>query len=438
VIGLVAAAVVLSGLVAVAAIRSDDGCGQAVTSVSAARSSSPFLGAQQWAEQPDRDRDALVRALQRAPAPFGEVVGAVGYHYEQWAQVSSYAQGIGVRTRDNPDFTMLDDRTLEPRWSVEVHSKRSAYDASDRSYVVATQPSGSAPDLVSLDADTGRRQWCAHLGGRPVSAQDPFAPHLFDDGDLAVLGPGSGRSERVVRLSGRDGSTLWDRTLDTGAGDFLGELGDDTLLMGGRDQFAVSDPEQTEELPAGPSLALVSAISGKTLWSRRSPAGSDEHVVGTDPGTGTFVVQEWNDRTGTTRLVARDRDGARVWSAVPARGSAFDATLRSATVLVRAGNRWAAYDIADGRRLWTRVVPNLPQFLPYGFELDSVPMLDERRALIGGTTALHTLDLRTGEMDPARLPTDGVNTTYWPYQLAVSPRLIAVATNTGAVLVRRE
>jgi hypothetical protein len=41
-------------------------------------------------------------------------------------------------------------------------------------------------------------------------------------------------------------------------------------------------------------------------------------------------------------------------------------------------------------------------------------------------------------MTAARLPTDGINTTYWPYQLAVSPRHIAVATNTGAVVVRRE
>jgi hypothetical protein len=41
-------------------------------------------------------------------------------------------------------------------------------------------------------------------------------------------------------------------------------------------------------------------------------------------------------------------------------------------------------------------------------------------------------------MTSARLPTDGVSTTYWPYQLAVSGGLIAVATNTGAVVVRRE
>ncbi len=106
---------------------------------------------------------------------------------------------------------------------------------------------------------------------------------------------------------------------------------------------------------------------------------------------------------------------------------------------MRAKNRWSAYDIENGHRLWTRVLPDKPQLLPYGFELDSIPMLDEDHALIGTTTALRTLDLRTGAMtSPAPLPTDGINTTYWPYQLAVSAGLIAVATNTGAVVVRRE
>ena len=75
---------------------------------------------------------------------------------------------------------------------------------------------------------------------------------------------------------------------------------------------------------------------------------------------------------------------------MPARGAYFDAALREGRILVRAGNRWSAYAVADGHRLWRRTVPAQPQFLPYGFELDSVPMLDADHALIGGTTALHT------------------------------------------------
>ncbi len=149
-------------------------------------------------------------------------------------------------------------------------------------------------------------------------------------------------------------------------------------------------------------------------------------------------MQEWDGSTRTARLTAIDRDGKDVWSVVPSPGKAFDAALRTGRVLVRAGEQWSAYDLADGHRLWRRSVPARPQFLPYGFELDSVPLLDEDHVLIGGTTALHTLDLGTGAMTSAALPTDGINTTYWPYQLAVTDRLIAIATNTGAVVVRRE
>src|SRR4051812_939551 len=198
--------VLLVGAGAVAYARHQDTCGDAVTSLPASKSRSPFLDTEQRAEQPDKNRDTLVETLSKDPAPIGAVLGAVGYHYEQWAQVSSYAQGIGVRTRDNPDFTMLQERadTLKPRWSVQVDTKRSAYDASEKRYLVATMPTATAPDLVALDADNGHRRWCAHLGGGVVHAADPFATQFLDDEGLAVLGPGSGDGERVVRLSGED------------------------------------------------------------------------------------------------------------------------------------------------------------------------------------------------------------------------------------------
>jgi outer membrane protein assembly factor BamB len=365
------------------------------------------------------------------------VVGAVGYHYEQWAQVSAYAQGIGVRTRDNPDFTMLDDETLRPRWSVQVTTKRSAYDASAKRYLVATMPKDSPPDVVALDAGSGRRIWCASLEQK-VRESDPFATQFLDDQDVAVLGPAEGSRERIVRLSARDGELVWERALDADSGDFLGDMGDGTLLAGGRAQYELFDPASRDKRPEGVGLVLLSARDGSTIWTRREPAGSDVHVLGTDPATGIAVVQEWDGRAGTALLRAVNREGNQEWFAVPAQGDNFDATLRSGRVLVRVGNRWSAYDIENGRRLWTRTVPAQPQFLPYGFELDSIPLLDADHVLIGGTTALHTLDLRTGAMTSAPLPTDGINTTYWPYQLAVSERLIALATNTGAVVVRRE
>jgi outer membrane protein assembly factor BamB len=422
---------------AVAYARTRDDCGDQVTSLPASRSSSPFLSADQRAEQPDRDRDRLVTALEAAPNPFGAVLGAVGYHYEQWARVEGFAQGIGVRTRDNPDFTMLDD-TLKPRWSVQVDTKRSTYDASDRHYLVATMPAASSPDLVAIDADNGHRLWCSTLGEAIVGPDDPFATQILDDEDVVVLGPGSGRKERLVRLDGRDGSQLWQRTLDADSGDYLGELSPGKLLLGGREQFRLFDSGSVERRPAGTALVLVSAGDGKTIWTRPAAKGSDLHVLGTDPDTGTAVAQDWSTRSGSARLIAIDSDGTSKWSVVPARGEYFDAALRSGRILVRAKDRWSAYSVEDGHRLWTRELPDRPQLLPYGFELDSISMLDDEHALLGTTTALRTLDLGTGAItSTAPLPRDGINTTYWPYQVAVGAGLIAVATNTGAVVVRR-
>ena len=403
----------------------------------ASKSTSPFLDAEQRAEQPDRDRDRLVAAMQAAPPPFGEVLGAVGYHYEQWAQLSAYAQGIGVRTRHNPDFTMLDDEQLRPMWSVAVRTPKSTYDASDRSYLVATLPAGAAPDLVRLSAETGRRKWCATLEGPGVQGDDPFATQILPDEGVAVLGPGEGDEERLVRLSGEDGEQVWARNLDADSGDFLGDMGDETLLVGGREQFRLFDPESLSNRPEGPALVLVSAKDGDDhldeTSSRRLRRARPRHRPGDPQGIrpgdrrGRADPTDRAGREGRRGLVEDARPGDHVRRDPAVRA---DPRARGQPVVgVRRGGGAAAVDPA---------VPERPQFLPYGFELDSVPLLDADHALIGGTTALHTLDLRNGTMTSARLPTDGISTTYWPYEVVVSPGLIGVATNTGAVVVRRE
>jgi hypothetical protein len=437
-VGLLTGALVLAGVGAVAVTRWLPRCGDHVVELSPDRSSSPFLDAGERAEQPDHDRDTLVEALAAAPAPFGEVVGAVGYHYEQWAQVDSFAQGVGVRTRDNPDFTMLDDQTLEPRWSVEVQTRRSTYDASDRRYLVGTLPGDADAEVVALDAEDGQRVWCTTLEGQRVEEGQSFLTQLLDDEDVVVLTGGPDRDERLVRLSGEDGSQVWEERHPADEGDHLGSLGEDVLVAGGSPQALLVDPVLLSRRTEGQALVAFSAEDGTRRWSRRTAAGTGLHVVGTDAGAGVVVIAEWSGPRPTGRLRALDRDGRELWSVRPAGPGPFDATVRAGRVLVRSDTRWAAYDVAGGDPLWQRVVPARPQFLPYGFELDSLPLLDGDHALVGGTTALHTLDLRTGAMTAARLPTDGINTTHWPYQLAVTERLIAVATNTGAVVVRRD
>jgi outer membrane protein assembly factor BamB len=139
------------------------------------------------------------------------------------------------------------------------------------------------------------------------------------------------------------------------------------------------------------------------------------------------------------RVFALDRFGMPAWSVEPFPGYHLDATLRNGRVLVRGHDRLAGYDAATGRRLWQRLTRggSSGQFFPYGFELDTVPFLDDDHVLLPTTTAVRSLDLDTGRMTSYPLPRDGINTTYWPYQLAVTARLVAVVTNTGAVLLSR-
>ncbi len=433
-----AVAVVLTGAgLGARTLLREDACGTAVTSLAAAGSRSPFLDAAGRRQQPDENRDALVAAFEAPTSPYGEVMGAVGYHYEQWARLSSFTQGLGIRTRDNPDFTMLDNATLRPRWSAQVATDSSTWDASESRYLITTRPTSAAPEMVALDADDGRRVWCADLGGPALEEAENLATQILDDDSVVVLRQGPGTDEQLRLLDGREGEQRWTRSYAADEGDFLGSLGDGLLLAGGSAQFRLFDPPLLAARPAGQALVALSAEDGRRQWSYETAAGSGVHVVGTDPASGTAVLVEWTAGVASGRLFALDRDGQETWSVTPGGTTYFDTTLRAGRVLVRSGNEFSAYALESGELLWKRSVPAQPQFLPYGFELDGVPLLDADHALLGTTTALRSLDLRDGSITALRLPTDGVSTTYWPYQVALTPGLLAVATNTGTVVVRR-
>ncbi len=433
-----AGAVVLTAAgVGARALLRDDPCGTAVTSLPASESRSPFLDAAGRQQQPDEDRDKLVEAFEVQNSPYGEVMGAVGYHYEQWARLSSFTQGLGIRTRDNPDFTMLDNATLRPRWSAQVDTDSSTWDASEARYLITLRPTTSSPQVVALDAGDGHRVWCADLGGTALEQGDGLATQILDDDSVVVLRQGPGTDEHAVLLDGQDGHERWNHSYAADEGDFLGSIGEGLLLAGGSAQFRLFDPPSLGDRAAEQSLVAFSAASGRRAWSYDTPSGSGVHVVGTDPVTGTAVLVQWTAGSTAGRLFALDRDGNQVWSVSPPGSTYFDTTLRSGQVLVRAGNEFSAYAMRTGELSWKRSVRAQPQFLPYGFELDAVPLIDDDHALLGTTTALRTLDLRDGSITALRLPTDGISTTYWPYQVAVTPGLLAVATNTGTVVVRR-
>lgn len=415
---------VLTGVGVVVAWRSEERpCGAAVATYDAASSTSPFADP---AEPADR---RLVRALGR----YGEVVGAYGYDYEP-PQVTSYAAGLGVRLRDDNRFTLLDDTTLEPRWSAAVGTPSSTFDRSGSEYVVVTLPADSAPEVVALDLGSGERRWCASLGGDPVT-DEPVSTRVLDDGSVLVL-VGGDSGQRLLRV-GADG-TAWTSEPAAGAGDRLETSADDDLVVaGGSPLTDLLDPGALAGNDDEVALAGVAVDDGATRWTVPGGQGRDLSLAGV-AGDGTVVVVEAVDGEEQPTLVGRSPDdGSERWRVAPARGTAFDTTVRGDRVLVRAGSTWTAYGAADGERLWTFSAPSTPQYLPYGTVLDALPSLDPDTLLVGGTEALVTLDLRDGSRRSVPLPTDGVATTYWPVALAASPSLVAVVTNTATVVVRR-
>lgn len=410
-----------------------------------ASTTSPLLGARQRATRPDAHRDRLVRVLGRWGPPFGRVLGAAGYDYGQYLHVAALPGGLGVWTRDDPAMAFLPDGSLRPRWGVRTDTRSSAWDASPERFLDIALPRHRAPSMSALSLADGHSLWCARLGTSPVGPGAPLATQVLGDspagsrdrGGVVALTPGPPGEVVLSRLAAADGAVRWHRAVMAGGGDFLGDLGGGTLVAGGVPAWRLADPSWLARQPDRTSLAGVSARTGALRWTWQSSAGSAVHVLGADPATGRVVVMSWG--SGGAQVFALDRTGDLVWSVEPFAGFHLDATLRSAAgagwVLVRGHDRLAAYDEATGRRLWQRRTPVQPQFFPYGFELDSVPFLDGSHVLLPTTTAVRSLDLDTGAMSSYPLPTDGVSTTYWPYQLAVTAREVAVVTNTGAVVL---
>jgi hypothetical protein len=118
--------------------------------------------------------------------------------------------------------------------------------------------------------------------------------------------------------------------------------------------------------------------------------------------------------------------------------AAFEATLRDGVVVMKSASALYGYDAATGKQLWTEKVPTDRTYFPYGFTLGQMPSLDDTHVLVPTTTDLVVLDVRDGSQRPYPLPVDGINTTYWPYQLLATPDLLGVMTNTGAVVARRQ
>lgn len=389
----------------------------------------PLLDPAQMQEQPDERLDVLAAAVEAMEPPFGEVLAGVGYDYDQWLSLYGIDGGVLAFTKNNAPVTLLDADDLTPRWSLRPASKRIAWDAADDRFLLLDLAADTGTRVSAYDVADGEQVWCAELDQEHRDG-DPVSTTFLDNGDVLVALP-DGRRMAITRLSD-SGERTWSRTFDgVGTGDYLGQLDDDLVLVGGTEEFRLA--EQALDTEAGPVIRALEASDGNPAWSWNGDAGTVVHVVGVTDGR--VVVTERS--ADGVRLFALSGQGEELWSTVP-EDAAFEATLRNGMVLMKSAAALYGYDSATGSLEWEVEVPTDRTYFPYGFTLGQMPSLDADRVLVPTTTELVALDVHDGSQEAFPLPVDGISTTYWPYQLLATPDLLGVVTNTGGVVARRE
>jgi outer membrane protein assembly factor BamB len=388
----------------------------------------PLLGVAQMRDQPDAHLDQLAAAVTAMAAPFGDVLGGVGYDYNQWIHLYGLDAGMLAFTKNNAPVTLLDPRTLGPRWSLRPDSKDIAWDASADRFLLLDLSARADTRVSAYDVADGHRVWCASVGQRHRSGAPVSTTFLAGDAVLTALPEGDRIA--VTRLS-HTGATVWSRSYaGASRADYLGPLTDRLVVVGGTEEYHLAD--QAPSSKAGPVITAFDARDGKPAWSWDAEADSLVHVVGVDSGR-VLAVERGADGV---HLLSLSDAGRQLWSTSPA-DAAYEATLRGGVVVMKSASGLSGYDDRTGRPLWNVKVPTDRTYFPYGFTLAQMPSLDDTHVLVPTTTALVVLDVRDGSEVSYPLPVDGINTTYWPYQLLATPDLLGVVTNTGAVVTRR-
>ncbi|MGH3413688.1 MAG: PQQ-binding-like beta-propeller repeat protein [Marmoricola sp.] len=418
VLALVAAAVV----VLVVRRGHRGGCAGSDRPLAAGSVSSPFDTGHDPVQPGDRRLSRLVSAARGWRR--GHVVGAVGYDYGQWLTVAGLPGRLGTWTKRNARFAVLDPDRLAPAWGIEEGADPHAYDTSGTRFFGIEEPKHSPPEVTSYALSDGNPAWCATVGSRPLGRDGALSTLALPGGDLLAL---SGPRHRITLSRVGAGVDRSRPVTGVGRADFLGGPWHGVVVAGGRPQYELG--------AARPGGAVVSGLglgSRRTRWRYRVPSGTGVHVLGGTPRTVVMLRQGGRGQ----RLVGLEPATGRTrWSTRPRR-PVLDAALFGGVVVVREQHGLRAYDADTGRAGWFDPVPTRPQPYPYGFVLAEQPMPDSGHVLLGQTRALVSVDLATGRMRRYRLPVDGINTTWWPYQLVVTRRLLVVVTNTGAVALR--
>lgn len=441
---LVAAVLVAVGAVVVvrAVSAEDPGCSDARV-----EARSPLLDVAGMAAQPDPRLDVLTTAVEEMEAPFGPVVAGVGYDYNQWLRAYGVPGGVLTWTKNNAPVTLLDAASLEPRWSLRPASTRSAWDASAERFLLLDLDEEKPTTVASYALEDGRQVWCtevetSHAAGDPVSttftAGGDVLTALADtdtdsDADSDPDSNPGAAAMTITRLAGEDGAERWQRRVSgVGRADYLGVLSETIAVAGGVEEFRLAEAPDPEY--SGGGVTAFSLVDGAPVWAWDPGPGAAAHVIGVDAGR---VVAVLRSAAGVELVALDDEDGSVLWQ-VRTRGGAFEATLRGSVVITKSPDGLVGYDARNGEVSWRFPTPTDRTYFPYGFTLAQMPSLDEDHVLLPTTTSLGVLRLSTGTATSQPLPTDGVSTTYWPYQVLVTDDLIGVITNTGGVFTRRE
>jgi outer membrane protein assembly factor BamB len=389
----------------------------------------PLLTPEKMAEQPDDRLDQLAAAVEAMPSPFGRVTAGVGYDYDQWLHLYGIENGLVAFTKGNAPVTVIDPGSRYARWSVRPTSKRIAWDAAGQDFLLLDLSADDDTRVSAYSVADGRRLWCAQVDQTHRSGQ-PVATSFLDDGSVLTALPDGGKVA-LTRLSGT-GATAWSRSYaSVGRADFLGPLTSNLVLAGGTEEYRLA--EQAPDSDGGPVITAIDTTDGGPAWTWRADPDSLVHVVGVDGGRAIAVERSPQG----LRLFALSDTGAELWSRTP-EDAAYEATLRNGVVVMKSAAALYGYDAFSGELRWKEEVPTDRTYFPYGFTLGQMPSLDEDHVLMPTTTQLVVLDVQDGSRESYPLPVDGINTTYWPYQLAVTGDAIGVVTNTGAVVAARE
>jgi len=373
--------------------------------------------------------DPKVGRLAEALNAFGTPIAGVGYDYDRWLNLVALQHDLVAWTKRNSTWTLLDGTDLQPRWGARAPKAGMTWDAStNRFFEVGL---GKHTRVVARQMTNGKAIWCTPISGRAKSIQ--VATAVTPDNGLVIAAPSEG-GYQIRRLSGRDGKSLW-RVPAPDALPRLTSLSDDLLLAGGM-SFGEAFDAGNQAQAAHPSVRAIKLADGATAWQWPSPHPGTLTVVGLVGDTA--ILASINPKQ--IRYYRLDAQGnAKMLFALPSQD--VQATVRSGVLITREHlpvEHLVGRDALSGKLLWQRPIPRQPQYFPYGYDLAGAPSMAGGKLLLGTTEALVVLDISTGQSKRFALPTDGINTTFWPYQLAFTGdgRLTGVVTNTGAVVVK--